>query len=151
MLKYIDRVLSPELPKLLCRTGHGAEIVPADVNFTAGSLAGGKPVLRLPGVGMREACAAVLSVLPLDGVVRQPVAHMQVGDSAADHHSALQRAAISDLVAPGDARAEQCEATERFRFYERVRGAYAILQTGEMQAWVNLLVKKGVIAAELRP
>ena len=65
MLKGINPLLSPELLKILCEMGHGDEIVLADANFTAESLARGRPVLRLPGVGLREACAAVLSVLPL--------------------------------------------------------------------------------------
>ena len=46
--------------------------------------------------------------------------------------------------------ADQCEATERFAFYERVSRAYAIVQTGELQAWANFLFKKGVIAEGLR-
>ena len=36
-------------------------------------------------------------------------------------------------------------------FYDRVDKAYAIVQTGEMQAWGNFLFKKGVIAEPLRP
>jgi L-fucose mutarotase len=38
---------------------------------------------------------------------------------------------------------------ERFRFYERVSRAYAIVQTGEMQPFANFLFKKGVIANAL--
>ena len=60
MLKNIDPVLTPALLKLLCEMGHGDEVVLADANFTAESLAGGQPVLRLPGIGMARACAAVL-------------------------------------------------------------------------------------------
>ena len=43
----------------------------------------------------------------------------------------------------------QCEAVERFAFYERVKGAYAIVQTGEMQPYANFLFKKGVISDPL--
>ena len=151
MLKNIDPLLSPELLKVLCEMGHGDEIVLADANFTAESLGRGGIVLRLPGVSMRRACAAVLSVLPLDGMVAQPVAYMQVGDTPVGYQSALQREVIGDMVAGANGRADQCEATERFAFYERVKGAYAIVQTGELQAWANFLFKKGVIAEELRP
>jgi L-fucose mutarotase len=150
MLKNIDPVLSPELLKLLCEMGHGDEIVLADANFTAESLARGRPVLRLPGISMRRACAAVLSVLPLDEMVDAPVAYMQVGGTAEGYRSALQREVIGDLTASGAARAEQCRPTERFAFYERTAGAYAIVQTGELQAWANFLFKKGVIAEALR-
>jgi L-fucose mutarotase len=151
MLKNIDPVLGPALLKVLCEMGHGDEIVLADANFTAASLGHGRIVLRLPGVSMRRACEAVLSVLPLDEMVAQPVAYMKVSGTAAGYRSALQREVIDDIVQAGAARAEQCEAVERFAFYERVSGAYAIVQTGELQPWANFLFKKGVIAEELRP
>jgi L-fucose mutarotase len=150
MLKNIDPRLSPELLKILCEMGHGDEIVLADANFTAMSLAQGRPVLRLPGVGMREACAAVLSVFPLDGFVERPVAYMQVGDTAPGYCSELQRDVIGQMGLQGQAQPGQCEAMERFSFYERASRAYAIVQTGEMQPWANFLFKKGVIADELR-
>jgi L-fucose mutarotase len=76
---------------------------------------------------------------------------MQVGDTAAGYRSALQREVLGDLAASGVASPEQCEATERFAFYERASRAYAIVQTGERQAWANFLFKKGVIAEVLRP
>ena len=150
MLKNIDPVLSPELLKVLCEMGHGDEVVLADANFTAESLGRGRIVLRLPGVPMRRACAAVLSVFPLDSFVAQPIAYMQVGGTAEGYRSALQREVIGDMIASAAARSDQCEATERFAFYERVSRAYAIVQTGELQAWANFLFKKGVIAEELR-
>ncbi|MGH8758039.1 MAG: RbsD/FucU family protein [Burkholderiales bacterium] len=153
MLKGINPLLSPELLKLLCEMGHGDEIVLADANFTAESLARGKTVLRLPGVGMRAACAAVLSVFPLDTFVAQPVAYMQVGNTAPGYRSEVQREVIGDMSASasGSGGSEQCAPLERFDFYERVSRAFAIVQTGELQAWSNFLFKKGVIAEELRP
>ncbi|MEJ8813097.1 RbsD/FucU domain-containing protein [Variovorax ureilyticus] len=151
MLKNIDPLLSPELLKVLCEMGHGDEIVLADANFTASSLGSGKPVLRLPGVGMREACAAVLSVFPLDAAVVQPVAFMQVSGTPEGHRSALQRDVIGQMVSRADATHAQCEPVERFAFYERVRGAYAIVQTGELQPYANFLFKKGVITQDLLP
>jgi len=151
MLKNIDPVLSPELLKLLCEMGHGDEIVLADANFTAESLAQGRPVLRLPGIGMVRACEAVLSVFPLDAAVTQPVAYMQVSDTPRGYCSALQREVMTQMQARGDAQPAQCEAIERFAFYERVGRAYAIVQTGEMQPFANFVFKKGVIAHALRP
>jgi L-fucose mutarotase len=147
MLKGINPLLSPDLLKLLCEMGHGDEIVLADANFTAESLGRGKTVLRLPGVGMRDACSAVLSVLPLDEFVAQPVAYMQVGGTAPGFHSELQREVIADM---GPGGLEQCEPLERFAFYERVTRAFAIVQTGELQTWSNFVFKKGVITADHR-
>ena len=150
MIKGIDPLLTPELLEVLAEMGHGDEIVVADANFTAVSLARGKPVLRLPGIGMRRACAAVLSVLPLDDMVEQPVAYMQVGGTPPGYRSALQREVIGDLEASGAALPTQCEAIERFAFYRRVEGAFAIVQTGELEPWGNFIFKKGVLAEALR-
>jgi len=150
MLKGLSPLLSPELLKLLAEMGHGDEIVLADANFTAASLARGKPLVRLPGIGMRPACAAVLSVLPLDNMVEQPVAYMQVGGTPPGYRSALQREVIADLEASRAASAAQCEPIERFAFYRRVEGAFAIVQTGELEPWGNFLFKKGVLAEALR-
>lgn len=151
MLKGINPLLTPELLKLLCEMGHGDEIVLADANFTAESLSAGRPVLRLSGADMHRSCMAVLSVFPLDSFVAQPVAYMKVGDTPEGYRSELQRGVIERMALDGVARPEQCEAMERFAFYDRARRAYAIVQTGEMQAWANFIFKKGVIADELRP
>lgn len=149
MLKGIDTLLSPELLKVLCEMGHGDEIVVVDANFTAESLGHGKPIIRLPGIDLHRACAAVLSVFPLDAAVTQPVAYMKVSDTPEGYTSALQRSVIELLARTGSADTEQCEAVERFSFYDRVKQSYAILQTGEMQPYANFLFKKGVIAEAL--
>jgi L-fucose mutarotase len=149
MLKGIDPLLSPELLKILCEMGHGDEVVLVDANFTGQTLGKGKPLVRLPGVDLARACAAVLSVLPLDAMVDQPVAFMKVCDTADGYLSGLQRDLLAQFADAGAARPAQCEAVERFAFYERVKGAYAIVQTGEMQPYANFLFKKGVIGAPL--
>ena len=150
MLKGIDPHLSGELLKVLCDMGHGNEIVIVDANFTAHSLAAGKPMIHLPGVSLLSACTAVLSVFPLDAIA-QPVAYMQVSDSPVGYVSAMQRAVIGMLNQTGAAKPSQCEAVARFAFYERVKHAYAIVQTGELQPYANFLFKKGVIADALLP
>lgn len=155
MLKGIDPLLTPELLKVLAEMGHGDEIIIADANFTAHSLArdplGNKPVIHLPGAGVERVARAVLSLLALDTAVAQPVAYMQVSDTPAGYLSALQRQVIGMLADGGHASAAQCEATERFAFYDRVRGAQAIVLTGELQPYGNFLFKKGVIGEVLEP
>jgi L-fucose mutarotase len=91
MLKNIDPLLTPDLLKVLAEMGHDDAIVLADANFTAMSLGAGKPVLRLPGIGMARAVQAVASVLPLAQDVPHPVAYMQVGGTEVPYRSALQR------------------------------------------------------------
>ncbi|HSI58005.1 MAG TPA: RbsD/FucU domain-containing protein [Ideonella sp.] len=151
MLKGIDPLLTPELLKTLAEMGHGDEIVVADANFTATTLGAGKAVIHLPGLGVERVCRALLSLLPLDAAVAQPVAYMQVSDRPAGYCSALQRAVMAMLADTGHASAAQCEAVERFSFYDRVRRVHAIVLTGELQPYGNFLFKKGVIGENLVP
>ena len=149
MLKGIDPLFTPALLKVLAEMGHGDEIVVADANFTAASLGAGKPVIALPGVGVLRACQALLSLLPLDHSVAQPVAYMQVCGTADPYRSALQRGLVAALASDGHAAPAQCAGVERFAFYDRVRQAYAIVHTGELQPYANVILKKGVIGEAL--
>jgi len=76
---------------------------------------------------------------------------MQVGDTAPDYRSGLQREVVAQAAADGHAQPAQFEAIERFAFYDRVRRAFAIVQTGELQGYANFIFKKGVLADPLRP
>lgn len=149
MLKGIDPLLSPELLKLLAEMGHDDAVVLADANFTAMSLGAGKPILRLPGIGMARTVQAVASVLPLAQDVPHPVAYMQVGGTAPGYRSALQRETLAVLAAEG-MQDGQAEAVERYAFYERVKKAYAIVVTGELEPWGNFILRKGVLGNALR-
>ena len=150
MLKGIDPLLTPELLKALAEMGHGDEILIADANFTAASLGQGKPVIALPGVGVQPACEALLALLPLDAAVAQPVAYMKVCDTPDGYRSALQREVIMALEGGGHVQPGQCEAIERFAFYDRVKSAFAIVHTGELQPYANFILKKGVLGETLR-
>lgn len=150
MLKGIDPLLSPELLKLLAEMGHDDAVVLADANFTAMSLGAGKPVLRLPGVGMLRTLEAVVSVFPLAEDVAHPVAYMHVSDTPEGYRSALQREAVA-LLATAGLPPERVQAVERYEFYERVKKSYAIVVTGELEPWGNFLLRKGVLGQALRP
>ena len=151
MLKGIDPLLTPELLRTLAEMGHGDEIVVADANFTATTLGRGKVVIVLPGAGVQRCCEALLSLLPLDSAVAQPVAYMQVSDTPPGYRSALQRRVVDRLESAGWATSAQCEAIERFSFYDRVQRAHAIVHTGELQPYANFIFKKGVISEALEP
>lgn len=144
MLKGIDPVLSPELLMHLAAMGHGEWVAVVDANFTALRLAQGKPLVRLPGLSLQRVSQAVLSVLPLDEFVTQPAAYMHVCQAAPDFRTPAQHALV-DLVAANGLTPAQVEPVERFAFYERVRQASLIVQTGEATAYGNALFAKGVI------
>ncbi|MEJ7137864.1 RbsD/FucU family protein [Amphibiibacter pelophylacis] len=149
MLKGISPLLIPDLLALLCDMGHGDEIIIADANFTARSLAQGKPVVRLPGAGVLQVVQAVMPLFPLDRAVDQPVTFMQVCQLPPGDTSQVQRDVIQALAASGETTAAGCQALERFAFYERCRSAFAVIHTGEMQPYANFILKKGVIADAL--
>lgn len=149
MLKGIDPVLSPDLLKMLAEMGHDDAIVMVDANFTAMSLAAGKPVLRLPGVDMVRALRAVGRVLPLASDVACPVACMHVCGQALGYRSPVQREALAVLAHEG-LHNGQAQAVERFASYDRVRSAYGTVVTGELQPWSNFLLRKGVLGEALR-
>ena len=154
MLKGIDPLLTPQLLQVLAEMGHGDEIIVADANFTAASLSVGpdgrrKPIIHLPGAGIQRTAQALLSLLPLDTAVTQPIAYMKVCDTPDGYRSRLQREVIDLIETGGHARADQCEAIERFAFYDRVRTAFAIVLTSDLQPYGNFLFKKGVIGEVL--
>nr|WP_315463359.1 RbsD/FucU domain-containing protein [uncultured Rhodoferax sp.] len=150
MLKGIDPVLTPELLKVMMEMGHDDAIVLADANFTAVRYANGKPLIRLPAIGMARAVAAVTSLMPLVADERHPVAFMHVSGQPQGYRSALQREVLETLE-PGFLQGQTAEAMERYAFYERAAAAFAIVLTGEMQPFGNFLLRKGVIADNLRP
>lgn len=148
MLKGIDPLLCPDLLKHLCAMGHGEWVAVVDANFTAQRLAHGlMPVVRLPGIDLARACQAVLSVLPLATDVAQPVAYMQVCGSAPEHRTPAQQAVARLACASGGVPPSAVQALERYAFYERVKTASLIVQTGESTAYGNALFCKGVIIA----
>ena len=98
---------------------------------------------------MLRASRAVLSLMNLDAAVEQPVAYMQVCTMPDGYRSRLQRDVVAMLEQGGHARSEQCEAVERFAFYDRVREAFAIVLTSDLQPYGNFLFKKGVIGEPL--
>jgi len=144
VLKGIDPILTPELLMHLCAMGHGEWVAVVDANFTADYLAHGKPVVRLPGLSLERVSEAVLSVFPLATDVPQPAALMHVCHSEATHRTPAQQAVI-DLVQQAGFAAHQVEAVERYAFYEKIKSASLLVQTGEGTAYGNAMFCKGVI------
>ncbi len=149
MLKNIDPVLNGELLYALRYMGHGDEMVLADANFPADTIARDTTVgvpIRLDGVDLISAAKAILSVLPLDSFVDAPVHHMQVvGEPGTllEVHKEFQQT----LQQCSD-RAWPLGSLERYDFYARSRNAYVIVQTGERRSYADFLLTKGVIGVD---
>ena len=144
MLKGIDPLLTPELLMHLCAMGHGEWVAVVDANFTADFLSHGKPVVRLPGNSLARVCQAVLSVIPLAEDVAQPAGYMRVCDQPDVHRTAAHQAVAALVLADGWTD-ERIEGIERFAFYDKIKGASLIIQSGEATAYGNAVFCKGVI------
>jgi len=141
MLKGIDPILNPELLWAMAAMGHGDELAVVDANFPAAAAA--RRLIRLDGVSAPRALQAVLSLLPLDTMTETPALVMAVvGDPAAIPAPVQEFQPIVDAAAE---RPVRLVALERFVFYERVRGAFAVVATGDSRAYGNIIVAKGVI------
>jgi L-fucose mutarotase len=141
MLKNVPPILSPDMLRVLMEMGHGDEIVLADGNFPAASMA--QRLLRCDGHGVPELLEAVLKFFPLDTFVDQPVALMSVvpGD---DTKPTIWEQYRSIVVASGE-KFSDFEFIERFAFYERAKKAYAVVATSEKALYANVILKKGVL------
>ena len=144
MLRGIDPILSPELLGFLRAMGHGDEIVIADANFPAQSMA--RRLVRLDGIDAPRVVRAILSVMPLDSFVDHPALSMApVDDPAATPPVVARFQTVIDAVADSPA---SILPMERFAFYERARTAFAVVATGETAHYGNLILKKGVLPSQ---
>ncbi len=144
MLKGISPLISPELLKALAEMGHGDELVIADGNFPCHSVGKNSIVIRADGHGVPEILDAVLKLIPLDTYTEKPVALMEVvkGDTCGTPEI---WATYEDILNKYEPDHHEIDYTERFAFYERAKGAYLIIATGEKAIYANILLKKGVV------
>jgi L-fucose mutarotase len=121
--------------------GHGDEIVLADAFFPGDTY--NTRVIRADGIRIPALLEGILGLINLDYAVPHPVIMMQAipGDTLDPGVEASYRAVI-DRRWPGTPSAERIE---RFAFYERTKGAYAVVMTGETVKYGNIILKKGVI------
>jgi L-fucose mutarotase len=145
MLKGIHPLLTPELLMRLAQTGHNEWVAVVDANFTAEYLSGGKPVVRLPGISLVQACAAILSVFPICNDVPCPAGFMHVSGTDVGHKTPVQQALVTLIEQQYPLTLGKIEAIERFAFYERVKQASIIVQCGETSAYGNAIFCKDVI------
>ena len=140
MLKGISPLLSPELLALLCRMGHGDEIVLADAHFPGDTF--GKQVIRADGLKVADLIDAMLPVFELDSYVDAPLVMMAAvpGDKLDPKVEKMYRAAV-DRHAP---KTPAIARIERFAFYDRAKAAFAVVMTGETAKYGNIILKKGV-------
>lgn len=140
MLKGIHPALSPELLKVLAEMGHGDEIVLSDAHFPAHQLH--HKVIRADGIQIATLLEAITPLFEYDQYVECPLVMMQVvpGDSLDPEVEERYLAAIAKI----NGKSPLVERIERFAFYDRAKTAYAVVITGELAKYGNIILKKGV-------
>ena len=145
MLKKVSKLLTGDMLKVLCDMGHGDEIVIADANFPAETVA--KRLIRVPGIDAVSLCEAILEVFPLDSYSDYPAALMDLTDS--DKKKGMPVPGIwaeyEEILNEACQKQVEIELMERYAFYERAQKAFAVIQTGEEKQYGNLILVKGVI------
>ena len=138
MLKGIDPVVGPDLLKALCEMGHGDEIVFADAHFPAAAVAraGGAICLRADGVDIPRLLKGLAPLFDLDRYATPVVMMAAVAGDALDPRT---EAHVRDALGY----AGEVERIEREAFYERARRAYAVVATGDVAQYGNVILKKG--------
>jgi L-fucose mutarotase len=138
MLKGISPAVSPELLKVLSEMGHGDEIVLADAHFPGHSVNG--RVLRADGVNLDTLLRGIIPLFELDSyapplIMMAPVAGDELDPAVEQRYrQALFRGGAGPAITRID----------RFAFYDRARAAFAVVMTGEVARYGNIVLKKGV-------
>ncbi|MCB8822211.1 RbsD/FucU family protein [Microvirga rosea] len=149
MLKALDPVLSPDLLWVLASMGHGDDLALVDANHPSETIAkattSGRLIL-LPGLSMARVARAILSVLPLDTYVPDPVRRMRVVEDA-DAFPEIQREVQAEIDKSAG-KAIPLIGIDRFPFYDAARAAFAVVQVGDPRPYGCFLFRKGVIAGE---
>ena len=146
MLKNISSIISPDLLWLLASMGHGDDLVLVDRNFPAIQVAKQTStgrLIELPGLNIPQATRAILSLMPLDHFVEDPVTRMRVVDNP-DCLLEMQKEVI-EIAREVEGREVKMGALERFAFYEAASKGAAVVRTSEFRPYGCFLFKMGVI------
>lgn len=140
MLKGLDPLLSPDLIRVLMAMGHGDEIAIVDANYPAETDA--KRLVRMDGHAAPRLLDAILSVMPVDDMVQdavwRPAAHndpKRMEPVFTDFTIVLLKHEPQQKIVP----------LVGADFYNKVKGCFAIVASGEARLYGNIVIRKGVI------
>lgn len=143
MLIGIPAILGPDLLYTLRAMGHGDEIAIVDANYPAQEHA--RRLVRADGHRLIDLLEAIVKVMPLDRSTHHAIFRAALnndpGHSGPIHaaiDAACAKAAPDFVVKPlcGD------------DLYPRIRAAHTIVASGEQELYGNVILRKGVIAAQ---
>jgi L-fucose mutarotase len=142
MLLGIAPLLGPDLLFTLRSMGHGDEIALVDGNYPAQDHA--RRLVRADGHGVLAVFKAILSVMPLDADVENPVCRAALNNDPSQMgliHIEIDRVYTAHYPGRGT---HPLSGTE---LYPRIRAAHTIVATSEMALFGNIILRKGVITA----
>ena len=140
MLKGMSPLFSPELLSAIYAMGHGEELVLGDAHFPAHDC--NDYIIRADGIGIAALLDAILPFFAIDTYVDDPLVMMAaVGDDTLDPEVEQSYLVPINKYAPD---APAITRLDKPPFYERARGAFAVLSTGETAKYGNIIIKKGV-------
>src|SRR4051812_18208573 len=105
--------------------GHGDEITIVDGNYPGASA--GPHLIRADGHSASVLLEAILTLMPLDDFVPDPVVVMQVVGNPTERPPVVEE--YTAIVARYEPKIA-VTSLERFAFYKRANAGYAIVQTG---------------------
>ena len=146
MLKGIDPILNADVLHALRSMGHGDDLIIADTNFPADSVARQTVLgrlLKLDNVSAARAVRAVLSLMPLDSFVDTPALRMEIVGKPGEIPPV--QAEVQAEIDAAEGRSLPMGSIERFAFYDLARKSYAVIQTGERRFYGCFVLKMGVL------
>jgi L-fucose mutarotase len=146
VLKNINPWLNADVLYALRAMGHGDDLVIADTNFPADSVARETKLgrlLRIDNTTAAEAVRAILSVMPLDSFVDHPAERMEIVGAPNDIPKVQEE--VQREIDRAEKKSMPMGTIERMTFYERAKKSYCVIQTGETRFYGCFILKKGVI------
>ncbi len=151
MLKGIHPLLNADVLYALRAMGHGDYLVLSDTNFPSDSVARQTvlgTLLRIDAPTSAEAAAAVLSLMPLDTFIDDAAARMEIVGKPKEIPPVQKE--VQKAINKAEGKSWPMVSIERFAFYEKAKGAYAVIQTGERRFYGCFILTKGVIAPSVK-
>jgi len=145
MLIGISPVVGPELLSVLYRMGHGDEIVLADAFFPGDTY--GKRLIRCDGTSISDLLKGILPLISLDTYVDTPITMMAAASS--DHLEPGIEQSYQQTIRHFWPDTPPVNHIDRYEFYDRAKHAFAIVMTGEMAKYANIILRKGVPDPEI--
>ncbi len=145
MLKGVDKLLTGDLLKALCDMGHGDVLAIVDANYPANTMA--KKLISYPGISATELLRAIVKVLPLDHISKEPALLMELepGDKNAGMDDPVIWSEFTDIIKREYGKEKKVGKISRQEYYDMSKAACLIVQTGEERLYGDIILIKGVI------